>query len=178
MTEFDISRKEVDETYKNIVAIADDLVAKSARSIDDLVKEIKRNLVNLTNQEISNYMLQLSIEAYYFGQKKEHATLKQEIAEAAVKEGLAKSYNTTEGTVAFRQNQAMLDISEKQAVKLLYDVTAGLMKTKLDEIHRLINVLNGALINRNAEAKLNNSNVVSSIDNTPQAQRNISSDVF
>jgi hypothetical protein len=147
--------KDVDDLYKNLVPIAIELVAKSSKQIDTIINTIKKNIDSLTNKEINKLMLQLSIEAYFFGQKKDHAALKQACAEALYKESFAKSYTTHEGTAAQRQNQSTLDNVDKQAVKLLFDTTSNLMKTKLDETHRMINVLNSVVISRNAEAKLN-----------------------
>ena len=168
-------RKAVEEVYRDLVVIGDEIVAKVSKTIDKIVNDFKHNFETMSNSELSNIMLQLGIEAFYFGQRKDHALLKQACAEAIYKEGLAKSYNITTGTVANRQNQAQLDTNEKLLVKLLYDMTANLMKTKLDETHRLINVISSVIINRNAEAKLN---APSMSTNTDTTQKDISSDTF
>ena len=153
--EFKNAQKIADNVYKEIVQIADDIVNKASRPIDEIMHKLKHGFEDLTTRQLNDFMLQLSIEAYYFGSKKDHAQLKQVCADALYKEGFAKSYSTAQGTQLNRQNQATMDSTDRQAVKMLYECTSNLMKTKLDETHRMINVLNSAIISRNAEAKLN-----------------------
>ena len=148
-------RKMTDELYKYIVQMADDIVNKASKPIDDIIIKLKRGFEDLSTKQLNDFMIQLSIEAYYFGSKKDHAILKQVCADTIYKESLAKSFAISTGTQANRQNQALIDNIDKQAVKLLYDCAANNMKTKLDETHRMINTLNSAIISRNAEAKLN-----------------------
>ena len=106
------------------------------------------------NMDIKNYMLQLSIETYYFSTIKDMAILKQEISNALLKEGIANTYNGTVGTQNARNNQAIVDNLDKQTVNMLYNAVSNNMKSKLDEAHRMINVLQNILISNNAEAKL------------------------
>lgn len=146
--------KEADELYQSIVPIADDLVSKSSKEIDRIMDKIKPNIESMTNRDIVTYMLQLQTETYYFSARRDHAALKQACADVLLKEGFAKEYTTIEGTQAARQQQATINTNEQQVVKLLYDAASKLMNTKLDEAHRMINVLNSALIAKNAEAKL------------------------
>lgn len=148
-------KQATDEMYKDLVEIADNIVNSASKSIDDIMRKLQHGLDALSNKDLNDYMLQLSIEAYYFGTKKDHALLKQACADALYKEGFAKSFSSATGTQGSKQNQALMDEVDKQTVKILYDATSNLMKTKLDETHRMVNVLNSALISRNAEAKLN-----------------------
>lgn len=153
--EFFDEQKKVKEAYKDVVPIADDIVKKVAKPLDDIMDKLKHGFETFSTRQLNDFMLQLSIEAYFFGSKKDHALLQQACADALYKEGYAKSYAAAQGTQANRQNQAAMDSFDKQTVKMLYDCTANLMKTRLDEAHRMINVLNSAIISRNAEAKLN-----------------------
>lgn len=152
------AKSQVDEIYKSLIPLVDEVIKKHSRPLDEIVYKIKHDIENLSNKEISSLMIQLGVETYYFGQKKDYASLKQACAEAILKENFAKAYISNTGTAVQRQNQSLLDTINNTAIKLLYDVTSNLMKTKLDEAHRLINILNGVLINRNAEAKLKPSN--------------------
>lgn len=153
--EFITEQKKTDDVYKELVQIADDIVNKASKPIDDIMSKLKHGFEDMSTRQLNDFMLQLSIEAYYFGTKKDHAQLKQACADALYKESFAKSYATAQGTQLNRQNQATIDGIEKQTVKMLYECTSNLMRTKLDETHRMINVLNSAIISRNAEAKLN-----------------------
>lgn len=146
--------KQVDDLYKNIVPIADELVKRSSKEIDAIMSKIKPNIETMTTKDIVSYMLQLQTEAFYFSSRRDHAFLKQACADVLLKEGFAYEYTTLDGTQAARQQQATINTNEQQVVKLLYDAASRLMNTKLDEAHRMINVLNSALIAKNAEAKL------------------------
>lgn len=153
--EFYNEKQKTDDVYKEVVQIADDIVKKASEPIDKIINKLKNGFEDMSNRQLNDFMLQLSIEAYYFGIKKDHALLKQVCADALYKESFAKSFSISQGTQANRQNQAAMDTTDKQTVKMLYECTSNQMKTKLDETHRMINALNSAVISRNAEAKLN-----------------------
>ncbi len=140
--------------YKELKPIVDSVVNKQSKEIDKIIDRIKRNLDTLTNKELQDLMLQLSIEAYYFAHIKDMAILKQELSLALSKESQANSFNSTVGTQAVRNNQAIIDSLDKQTVNILYNAVANNMKSKLDEAHRMVNVLSNVLISKNAEAKL------------------------
>lgn len=148
------ANKQLTEVYKELQPIVDSVVDKQSKEIDKIIERIKRNIDTLTNKELQDLMLQLSIEAYYFAHIKDMAILKQELSLALSKESHANSFNSTVGTQAIRNNQAIIDSIDKQTVNILYNAVANNMKSKLDEVHRMINVLSNVLISKNAEAKL------------------------
>ena len=150
----DNAKKDVSEMYKSLQPAIKSIVDKHSKEIDSIIAKIKKNLDTLTNKELQDYMLQLSIETYYFSQIKDMSILKQECAMALLKESQANSFNSTEGTQAYRSNQAIIDSLDKQVVSLMQNAIANLMKTKLDEAHRVVNILSNVLISKNAENKL------------------------
>ena len=154
MSSFDNANKEVKVLYDQLSPIVDDIVDKNSKEIDKIIKSIKSNLANLTNKEIHAYMLQLQIEAYEFARVKDMSILKQECATALLKEKQANVYSCTVGTQATKSNQAISETIDKQTVNILYNAVSNRLKTKLDETHRMINILSNVLISRNAEAKL------------------------
>ena len=145
---------ELSELYNDLKPIVDSVVQKQSMEIDKIIERIKRNLGNLTNKELQDLMLQLSIETYYFSHIKDMSILKQECATALMKESQANSFNSTVGTQAVRHNQSIIDSLDKQAVNMLYSAVANNLRSKLDEAHRMVNVLSNVLISKNAEAKL------------------------
>ncbi|MBQ8218469.1 MAG: hypothetical protein IJZ79_01855 [Bacilli bacterium] len=148
------AKKQVSETYELIKPIVKETVAKNTKEIDNIIDKIKKNLTNLTNKELQDYMLQLSIEAYYFAERKDMSLLMQECAIALSKGAQADIYNRTEGTQAYRNNMAIVDSMDKQTVAMIQSAIANCMKSKLDEAHRIVNVLSNVLISKNAENKL------------------------
>ena len=148
------AKKQVKETYDLLRPIVKETVAKNTKEIDSLISKIKANLTTLTNKELQDYMLQLSIETYYFAERKDMSLLMQECAIAMSKGAQADIFNSTVGTQAVRSNQATIDSMDKQTVVMIQGAIANCMKSKLDEAHRMVNVLSNVLISKNAENKL------------------------
>lgn len=63
------AKKEVSDVYKSLNPIVKDVVGKHAKEIDNIIAKIKKDLTTLTNKELQDYMLQLSIETYYYNFK-------------------------------------------------------------------------------------------------------------
>lgn len=148
------AKKQVSETYDMLKPIVKETVAKNTKEIDNIIDKIKKNLTTLTNKELQDYMLQLSIEAYYFAERKDMSVLMQECAIALSKGAQADIFNSTTGTQAYRNNMAIVDSMDKQTVAMIQSAIANCMKSKLDEAHRIVNVLSNVLISKNAENKL------------------------
>lgn len=148
------AKNNVVETYKQLQPIVDSIVDKNSKDIDNIIKKIKKSLSDLTNKELQDLILQLSIETYYFSHIKDMSILKQECAIALLKSAQANIFNGTSGTQVVRNNQATVDTIDKTVVNILYNAVANNMKSKLDEAHRMVNVLSNVLISKNAEAKL------------------------
>lgn len=153
-TDIEKAKKKVKETYSALKPMVKEIVEKHSNYIDSIVNKIHDNFTTLTNKEIQDYMLQLQVEAYYFSERKDMALLMQECSIVTSKEAQASSFNSTVGTQTVRSNQAIIDSISEQVVTMLYNAVANSMKSKLDEVHRLINVLGSVLISRNAENKL------------------------
>ena len=148
------AKKEVSEIYNSLRPIVKETVDRNTKEIDAIIGKIKKNLTTLTNKELQDYMLQLSIELYYFSERKDMSLLMQECAIAVSKGAQADIFNGTAGTQAVRSNQAVIESMDKQVVAMIQSAVANNMKSKLDEAHRIVNILSNVLISKNAENKL------------------------
>lgn len=148
------AKKEVSEIYNSLKPIVKETVDRNTKEIDAIIDKIKKNLTTLTNKELQDYMLQLSIELYYFSERKDMSLLMQECAIAVSKGAQADIFNGTAGTQAVRSNQAVIESMDKQVVAMIQSAVANSMKSKLDEAHRIVNILSNVLISKNAENKL------------------------
>lgn len=144
----------VELVYDDVKGLANDLIKEYTSDITNLINYIADNLENLTNDDLRNLILKLSIKAYSFGDIKEKAGIKAEIAEMLKKEKYATEFNKSEGSVAVRENTSILNISEEVITQAIYDLVAGMYKVKLDEIRRMIDSLKVVLTSRLSEAKL------------------------
>lgn len=143
-----------DTTYSELVEVANDIIDKCTAKLDASISKIQNNFGNSTTDSIRASMVELSLMAYSFSEIKEKSAMKAECAEVLRKEKYAKQFNASDGSVAARENQATIDISEEVLVETIYNLVASVLKVKLDEVHRVVDTLKSALVCRMAEAKL------------------------
>lgn len=143
-----------DDTYRDLIEIANTVVKTYTSDVNILIREAIENVDNLTNEDIRVLIVKLSLQAFNFGDIKEKAGLKAELSETLRKEAYAKAFNLVEGSVASKESQATMKVSYETSVELIYTTVASLFKTKLDEIHRVVDALKSVLMSRMSEAKL------------------------
>ena len=142
--------------YSQLVVIANDIVGNFTKDIDKLIKEAYDNINGLNNDNLRHLIITLSLKSYSFADIKEKSALKVECAEALRKEAYAVEYNKADGAVAARENIATINISDEVMTEAVYNLVAGLFKTKLQEIHAIIDALRVVLTTRISESKLAN----------------------
>lgn len=156
----------VEMTYSQVVDIANDMLADKFKNINSLINLIESKVSVLTVDEIREYMLRAQLRAYEISELKDKTALKAECAEALRKEKYAVSLLGAEGTAAVKDNTAVLNTSEEIITELLYELIANLLKTKLDQLHRITDVLKSILMSRMQEAKFLNIGTTSDIPAT------------
>lgn len=154
--QFQEAMDNVNMVYGDLIKIANDMVTKVAGDTNRIIEEIRNRIETLTNDELRTYMAKLAINSYSFSEIKEKSAFKAQCAEALRKEAYATNFSTAEGSVAAKENTATINTSDEIVVENLYELVASLLKTKLDEIHRVVDVLKTVLMSRLSEAKLNN----------------------
>ena len=148
-----IALEELEVSYKDIVEMANDIVGEAVSDVDNIINTISESM---TNDDIRNTLLRLSMRAYSLGEFKEKATMKSELAETVRKQKYAIEFNGAEGSVAAKDNVAIISSAESVIVEVLYNLVSALLKTKLDEAHRCVDTLKTILMSRLSEAKLSN----------------------
>ena len=143
-----------DDVYQDLIEIANTIFKTYTGEVNDLIKGAINNVDNLTNEDIRLLIIKLSLQSFNFGDVKEKAGLKAELSETLRKEAYAKAFNLSEGSVASKESQATMKTSYENSVELIYNSVASLFKTKLDEIHRVVDALKTVLMSRMSEAKL------------------------
>ena len=144
----------VNITYKELLDIVEDIVNRYSSPIDTIINEVANNIVDLSNDDIRRLLTEISFKSYSLGEAKEYSLLKSEVADALTKEKQAQIFNGSDGTVDAKKNKALLESSEEILVNTIYENVSSLLKTKLDEAHRIVSTLTTILTSRNAEAKL------------------------
>lgn len=143
----------VEMTYQELNTIAKDIVSEFFAGADSLIDQV-RDVNELDNDTIRSFMIKLSLTSYSLSEVKEKSAMKAEIAESLRKEAMARNYVEASGTASAKENVAMINTSAETVSEALFNLVAGLFKTKQDELHRVVDVLKSVLMSRNMEAKL------------------------
>ena len=145
----------VNMTYEELISIAKDIVSRYSSDVDSLINDSANKIEVLSNDKIRLLITSLSFKAYSLSEAKEHSILKAEVAETLLNEKKAIEFNGAEGTVDSRRNIATINSSEEILVNIIYDTVGSLLKSKLDEVHRIVETLKTVLMSRNTELKIN-----------------------
>lgn len=149
----------VDVTYDELIVIANDIYGNAVGDIDIVVGSFADRIESLSNDEIRMLITKLSVKAFSFCEIKDKSAFKATLAESIKDEKYAKLFNAMEGTVAVRENSALLGSSEELLAGEIYKLVAQLFKTKLDSVYRMIDTLKTVLTTRLTEAKLSGATV-------------------
>lgn len=145
----------VSMVFNDVRDIANEITREAFAGANSLIMDL--DAVNeLSVDLIRDYMLKLSICSFALGETKEKSAIKAECAEALRKEKMAYSYSAAVGTNSAKENTATIESSNEIIAEALYSLVANLYKTKIDEIHRVIDTLKSILMSRMQEAKLIN----------------------
>jgi len=146
----------VEMTYRDLVEVANGMLAPMFDPINQLVGEINTKVNAMPVDQIRDYILQLQLKAFEIAETKEKAALKAELAEAIQKEQFAINFNGMDGSAAVKDKLALVATSSEIVAETLYNLTSNLLKTKLDQLHRLVDALKSILMSRMQETKFMN----------------------
>ena len=144
----------VDATYDELIDVANDIAKEVVGDLDNMMSSAYNDVEKLSNEAIRDLMLKLSLRSYSFAEIKERSAFKSELAETLRKEAYAKNFNSAEGTVAVRENTAVLNSSAEILANQIYELVANMFKVKCDEVHRVVDTLKSVLMSRMQEAKM------------------------
>lgn len=144
----------IDMTYDELIDIANSICEEITGDLNTMIQVAYDNVENLTNDYIRQLLLKLSLRSYSFSEIKEKSSFKATLGETLRKEAYAKNFNSTEGTVAVRENTSVINTSAEILAEEIYTLVANMFKIKLDELHRVVDTLKSVLMSRMQEAKL------------------------
>ena len=156
----------VETSYGELVEIANSIVEPILKPINDTVDLVSASANNMPIDSLRNYMLDLQLKAFSLSEIKEKSGLKAELAEALQKEKYAISFNSLEGSAAVKDKLALVENAPEVLSATMYNLIADLLKTKLDQVHRLVDCLKSILMSRMQETKFMNVGASSEIPST------------
>lgn len=163
----------VELSYKDLVEVSNAMTSAKFKAIDDMVAELNSKVNSLPVDTIRDYILQLQLKAYEIAEIKEKAALKAELAEAIQKQKFAEVFNGADGSAAAKDKVAQMAIAEEILTETMYNLVANLYKTKLDQLHRLVDCLKSILMSRMQETKFMNVGYSSEIPATTNGRVNL-----
>ena len=143
----------VDMSYQQLIEVANDITRKCTRQVDDIVSRLS-NIEEYSLDDIRNGIMELAFASYSFSELKEKSSLKAEVSETLRKSAYAMKYNEAEGTATVRDSTAFIGSEDELLAEQVCTMVSNSLKTKLDEVHRVVDALKSILISRMQEAKL------------------------
>lgn len=146
----------VETTYGELVNIANDMLNPMFEPINLIITQVNATVNAMSIDQIRDYILRIQLKAFEISEIKEKAALKAELAETLQKEKFAISFNGLDGSAAAKEKLALVETSAEIVSEALYSLVANLLKTKLDQLHRLVDCLKSILMSRMQETKFMN----------------------
>ena len=146
----------VETTYGELVDIANGMLNPMFEPINMIISRVNASVNAMSIDQIRDYILTIQLKAFEISEIKEKAALKAELAETLQKERFAVSFNSFEGSAAAKDKLALVETSSEIVSEALYNLVANLLKTKVDQLHRLVDALKSILMSRMQETKFMN----------------------
>ena len=152
----ELALEAVETTYGDLISISNDMLNPIFTPINEVVSSVNTSINAMSIEQIRDYILTLQLKAFEISEIKEKAALKAELAETLQKEKFAVSFNGLDGSAAVKEKLALVETSAEIVSEALYNLVANLLKTKLDQLHRLVDALKSILMSRMQETKFMN----------------------
>lgn len=152
-TKLNEALQNVETTYGELVQIANDMLDPILSSVNDVIAEVNNHVNNLTIDQLRDFILRIQLKAFEISEIKEKSALKADLASALQKEAFAVNFNGLDGSAAVKEKLALVATSEEIVTEALYNLVANLLKSKLDQLHRMVDSLKSILMSRMSEVK-------------------------
>lgn len=146
----------VETSYSDLIELANNSLSSIIEPTNKLVAEVSSKVNNLTVDQIRDFILRLQLKAFELSEIKEKAVMKAELSNAIQKETLAINFSGADGAVAAKEKVALINTSGEVVSSVLYNLMSNLLKTKVDQLHRLVDALKSILVSRMQETKFIN----------------------
>ena len=145
----------VQMTYEQFIDVANDMIKEFCGKVDNLAQKLNNSIDDLSEAEINNYILKFSLESYKLAGIKDKSLTKYDCAEMIRKYEYNKALLEQNGTSAVKDANASIAVASNQLAEIMYSYISSTLKTKVDEIHRVVDSLKSVLISRMQEKKIN-----------------------
>lgn len=152
-------QEQIEENSKLMEDIVTDIISQYSDSLDNYVYFIRRCLQDgerqLTNDELDDICMNLSILIYYASYQCEYLGIKDDISKAIYKEIYhSKRAEIDKGTVADKNSLAELQSQNEQLTAICYSRAYKTLKAKVESAQELLSSAKKILSRRMAEMEL------------------------
>ena len=153
----------VDNTALVIKEISDKLVAEYCKSLDDLMSVIREELQDngeVTDIELELHILDLANTLYFTGSAQEDLGIKEDTCKSIRQEIYNKTREESTGTVADKNANAELVVTQETIVLSIYSRAYKKVKLRMDAGYEMLNSLKKVMNKRISEMELSNSRYI------------------
>lgn len=145
---------------KEILKLASDTANEITIELDNFITFVRKcqSERDLSNDEISSFIIQLPIMIYSITNDCEVLGLKEDNAKSLKTKVYATAYNELTGTVESKKNCALLQIQEEQMLESVCKTSYKIVQGKINMAYELLNSLKKVLNIRIAELELSRVN--------------------
>ena len=165
ITQIESKLETTKENVSYISEIADKVVGAYTRSLDSLMQEIYKNVVendNASNNDLEKYFLRLTNTLYFMGEKLERLGLHDDVSKAQFREAYNNAYLDAQTSLSAqgKPTVAMLTISAENGsvnetvVNAIYSISYKTFKFKVDSGFEMVKTLSKIISRRMSEDKL------------------------
>ena len=165
ITQIESKLETTKENVSYISEIADKVVGAYTRSLDSLMQEIYKNVVendNASNNDLEKYFLRLTNTLYFMGEKLERLGLHDDVSKAQFREAYNNAYLDAQTSLSAqgKPTVAMLTISAENGsvnetvVNAIYSRSYKTFKFKVDSGFEMVKTLSKIISKRMTENQL------------------------
>lgn len=165
ITQIESKLETTKENVSYISEIADKVVGAYTRSLDSLMQEIYKNVVendNASNNDLEKYFLRLTNTLYFMGEKLERLGLHDDVSKAQFREAYNNAYLDAQTSLSAqgKPTVAMLTISAENGsvnetvVNAIYSRSYKIFKFKVDSGFEMVKTLSKIISKRMTENQL------------------------
>ena len=165
ITQIESKLETTKENVSYISEIADKVVGAYTRSLDSLMQEIYKNVVendNASNNDLEKYFLRLTNTLYFMGEKLERIGLHDDVSKAQFREAYNNAYLDAQTSLSAqgKPTVAMLTISAENGsvnetvVNAIYARSYKTFKFKVDSGFEMVKTLSKIISKRMTENQL------------------------
>ena len=135
-----------------------ELVEKYSKELDDYIDFVKKILANEknppTDTELDDFILNIPTFMYYVGSYTEFIGIRDDMANIIKEELYSNELLDAEGTVQEKKAEAVLAITEKEVINIVYKRAYKILSSKLDIALQLIQSIKKVISRRMLEKEL------------------------